>query len=56
MSVEKRERWQSVCSKCGKGGSVRTCYERPRTAPLSIGGSCPNSSDKKHKPRWVKVS
>ena len=51
--------WQAVCSKCGKGGSCTSRPDnlgRPTYNPPSMGGTCPSSSDKKHKPRWVKIS
>lgn len=51
-------KWQSVCSRCGKGGSCNSRSDtmgRPTISPPSIGGTCPSSSDKKHKPKWVKL-
>lgn len=51
-------KWQSVCSKCGKGGSSMNRSEtlgRPSSPPYPIGGTCPSSSDGKHKPKWQKV-
>lgn len=51
-------RWQSICSKCGKGGPSCTKSSsdgQPRQAPPQIGGKCPSSNDGSHKPKWVKV-
>lgn len=51
-------KWQSVCSKCGKGGSSTTRptnLGRPGGNPPHIGGTCPSSSDGKHKPTWKKA-
>lgn len=49
------EKWQSVCSKCGKGGMSTNSSGRPTRNPPVIGGHCPNSSDGKHKPTWKKA-
>ena len=51
-------KWQSVCSRCGKGGPstiVNDTMGRPRTNPPNIGGKCPSSPDGKHKPKWEKA-
>lgn len=51
-------KWQSVCSRCGKGGSCTTRSDsmgRPTSPPSSISGKCPSSSDGKHKPKWIKA-
>ena len=51
-------RWQVVCICCGKGGSTTTRSESagaPSSTPPSIGGTCPSSPDKKHKPRWERA-
>ena len=51
-------RWQSVCSKCGKGGPgcTRSSSDgQPKQNPPTIGGKCPSSNDGAHKPKWVKV-
>ncbi len=51
-------KWQSVCSRCGKGGpstSRSDSMGRPSTTPPAIGGKCPASTDGKHKPKWERV-
>lgn len=45
------KRFRPVCIYCGKGGSVTVRSSRPSSSP-SMGGTCPSSPDKKHKPRW----
>lgn len=41
------------CANCGKASLIsRTSTSWPASAPPSMPGKCPSSSDGKHKPMW----
>ena len=52
--MDRKITWKPVCILCGtSNGSATTNYTgTPPSNPPRMSGSCPNSPDKKHRPRW----
>lgn len=52
------KKWTNVCTQCRKsGGNIRTTSNGapPTGTVTSIGGSCPCTPDKKHRPKWTPI-